>query len=264
LYSRVLAMAAAMALVVGSVTAQDTAKPKTAPAAKPAQAPAATPKPAAVAPIGNLKDLTQQASYAFGLNVGRQLKANTGQLSLDPKTVIQAIADGLNDAKPQMTEAQCQTALEEFQKVLLAKEVEKANVNKKAGEAFLAANKKKAGVKTTASGLQYIVAKEGTGPIPKASDTVTTHYRGTLIDGTEFDSSYKRGEPTSFPVNGVIPGWSEALQLMKVGSKYQLFIPSELAYQERGTPDGAIPPNSTLIFEVELLKIEKPQPNPAP
>jgi FKBP-type peptidyl-prolyl cis-trans isomerase FklB len=134
--------------------------------------------------------------------------------------------------------------------------------NKTEGTKFLEDNKKKDGVKTTASGLQYKVLKEGTGAQPKKTDTVTVNYRGTLLSGTEFDSSYKRGQPASFPVNGVIPGWTEALQLMKVGSKYQLFVPSSLAYGERAVgPD--IGANSTLIFEVELLDA-KPAPTPAP
>jgi FKBP-type peptidyl-prolyl cis-trans isomerase len=126
--------------------------------------------------------------------------------------------------------------------------------NKKEGEAFLTENKKKEGVKTLASGLQYKVLKEGSGKMPKATDKVTTHYQGTLIDGTEFDSSYKRGEPASFLVNGVIPAWTEALQLMKVGSKWQLFVPSKLGYGERGM-GPKIGPNAVLVFTVELLSI---------
>jgi len=124
------------------------------------------------------------------------------------------------------------------------------------GEAFLKENAKKEGVKTTASGLQYKVLKEGTGKTPKATDTVQVNYRGTLIDGTEFDSSYKRGEPIEFPLNGVIKGWTEGVQLMKEGAKYQFTIPSKLAYGERGTLGGPIPGNATLIFEVELLKVK--------
>jgi FKBP-type peptidyl-prolyl cis-trans isomerase FklB len=127
--------------------------------------------------------------------------------------------------------------------------------NKAEGEKFLADNKKKEGIKTTASGLQYKVIKDGTGKTPKATDTVSTHYRGTLISGKEFDSSYKRGEPAEFPVNGVIKGWTEALQLMKEGAKWQLFIPSELAYGERGAGQD-IGPNSTLIFDIELLSVK--------
>ena len=128
--------------------------------------------------------------------------------------------------------------------------------NKQEGEAFLAENKKKEGVKTLPSGLQYKVITEGTGKSPKASDTVTVNYRGTLIDGTEFDSSYKRGQAASFQVNGVIKGWTEALQLMKEGAKWQLFVPSNLAYGEKGTGSGPIGPNATLVFEVELISVK--------
>jgi FKBP-type peptidyl-prolyl cis-trans isomerase len=131
-----------------------------------------------------------------------------------------------------------------------------ADPNLEKGEAFLKDNAKKEGVKTTASGLQYKVLKEGTGKAPKATDNVKVHYKGTLLDGTEFDSSYKRGEPATFPLNRVIPGWTEGVQLMKEGAKYQFTIPSKLAYGERGTPGGPIPPNATLIFEVELIAVQ--------
>ena len=131
-----------------------------------------------------------------------------------------------------------------------------ADPNSEKGEAFLAENAKKEGVKTTASGLQYKVLKEGTGKSPQKTDTVQVHYKGTLLDGTEFDSSYKRGQTIEFPLNGVIPGWTEGVQLMKEGAKYQFTIPSKLAYGERGTPGGPIPPNSTLIFEVELISVK--------
>jgi FKBP-type peptidyl-prolyl cis-trans isomerase len=131
-----------------------------------------------------------------------------------------------------------------------------ADPNSEKGEAFLAQNAKKEGVKTTASGLQYKVLKEGAGKSPQATDTVSVHYRGTLLDGTEFDSSIKRGQPAEFPLNRVIPGWTEGVQLMKVGAKYQFTIPSKLAYGASGTPGGPIPPNATLIFEVELLAIK--------
>jgi FKBP-type peptidyl-prolyl cis-trans isomerase len=149
------------------------------------------------------------------------------------------------------------SAMTLFQKEMTAKQAEKIKMagekNKKAGETFLSENSKKDGVVTLKSGLQYKVITEGTGKMPKESDTVTTHYRGTLVDGTEFDSSYKRGEPVSFQVNGVIPGWTEALQLMKTGSKWQLFIPSGLAYGENG-PEP-IGPNAALIFDVELISV---------
>jgi len=158
-----------------------------------------------------------------------------------------------------MTEQEIQETLKTFQQEMAAKQAEKtkqlAEINKKEGEAFLAENKKKEGVKTLPSGLQYKILTEGSGKTPKETDTVTTHYRGTLIDGTEFDSSFKRGQPASFTVNGVIKGWTEALQLMKEGSKWQLFIPSDLAYGDRGA-GGQIGPHATLIFEVELISID--------
>jgi FKBP-type peptidyl-prolyl cis-trans isomerase FklB len=155
-----------------------------------------------------------------------------------------------------------QQVMQDFQKKMMAKQMaareEGLGKNKAEGEKFLADNKKKEGIKTTASGLQYKVITAGTGKTPKATDTVKTHYRGTLINGTEFDSSYKRGEPAEFPVNGVIKGWTEALQLMKEGAKWQLFIPSELAYGERGAGRD-IGPNSTLIFDIELISVKAGQ-----
>jgi len=164
--------------------------------------------------------------------------------------------------KPQLTTDQVKEIMAQFEKDMETKQKQLGEKNKTDGTKFLEDNKKKPGVKTTASGLQYKVEKEGTGAQPKATDMVTVNYRGTLVDGTEFDSSYKRGQPATFPVNGVIKGWTEALQLMKQGAKYQLFIPSNLAYGERAMgPD--IGPNSTLIFEVELQDV-KPPPTPAP
>jgi FKBP-type peptidyl-prolyl cis-trans isomerase len=165
-----------------------------------------------------------------------------------------------------LTEDEARAALMQLQKEMQEKQQAKAaaegDANKKEGEAFLAANKGKEGVVTLPSGLQYKILTPGTGPKPTATDSVVCNYKGTLINGTEFDSSYKRGEPATFPVTGVIKGWTEALQLMPVGSKWQLFIPSDLAYGARGTPGGPIGPNATLIFEVELMSIKDKNPPP--
>jgi len=206
-------------------------------------------------------DLTnpkQKTSYAIGMDIAATLKRQG--VDLDEKALATGISDGLA-GKPALTEEQQKAALMDLGKSLRAKAEEKqkaaAEKNLKAGEDFLAANAKKDGVKTTASGLQYKVIKTGTGATPKPTDTVKVHYQGTLIDGTVFDSSVQRGQPITFPVRGVIPGWTEALQLMKVGDKWQLFIPAKLAYGEQGP--GPIGPNSALIFEVELLGIEKPE-----
>jgi FKBP-type peptidyl-prolyl cis-trans isomerase FklB len=207
----------------------------------------------------DLTNPTQKASYAIGVNMG------TGLKSLDVKLDPKALAAGISDAmagKPAMTEEEVHATLQQFQQKAMAKMQAKQKVdgdkNLKAGEEFLAANAKKDGVKTTDSGLQYKVLKAGDGPMPKKTDTVKVNYRGTLIDGTVFDSSYDRGEPVTFGVGDVIPGWTEALQMMKVGGKWQLFIPAKLAYGEH-SPSPKIGPNSTLIFDVELLDIEKPQ-----
>ncbi len=204
-----------------------------------------------------LKTDRDKVSYSIGLDIGTNFKRQS--LDLDSKALAAGIADGLSGGKPLLTEDEVRKVLAQFQQQMAAKAQQAAQQlaekNQKAGEAFLAENKKKKGVITLPSGLQYQVIKTGTGKIPKATDTVTTHYRGTLIDGTEFDSSYKRGEPASFQVNGVIKGWTEALQLMKVGSKWQLFIPSNLAYGPQGAGQ-VIGPNATLIFEIELLSIK--------
>jgi FKBP-type peptidyl-prolyl cis-trans isomerase FklB len=205
-------------------------------------------------------DLTnpkQKASYAIGLNIGTTLKRQ--ELDVDTKALTAGITDG-GGGGPALTEDEQKAVLMDLQKSVMARAEEKQNAaaetNLKAGEAFLAANAKKEGVKTTASGLQYKVINSGTGLSPKLTDVVKVHYHGTLIDGTVFDSSVRRNQPATFPVNGVIPGWTEALQLMKVGDKWKLFIPAKLAYGEQGPP--SIGPNTTLIFEVELLGIEKP------
>ena len=206
-----------------------------------------------------------KASYALGINLGISLKRQ--DVDLDPNIIAEGIKDALAGRKPLMTEDEAKAAMTKLQQDVRGKMEAKMNAlsaaNKQAGDAFLAANKTKEGVVTLPSGLQYKILKAGTGPKPAATDTVECNYRGTLIDGKEFDSSYKRGEPASFPVSGVIKGWTEALQLMPVGSKWQLFVPSTLAYGERGA--GAdIAPNSTLIFEVELLSIKAKPDQPKP
>ncbi len=204
-----------------------------------------------------LKSQKDKISYTIGTNIGRNIKQLPMELDLD--IFYKGFKDAVSGGKLQLSEAEMHTVMTAFQKEMNAKQAEMMKVqgekNKKEGEAFLAENKKKEGVKTLASGLQYKVIKEGTGKTPKATDKVSTHYQGTLINGTEFDSSYKRGEPATFPVNGVIPGWTEALQLMKVGSKWQLFVPSKLAYGEKGA-GPLIAPNAVLIFTVELLAIK--------
>src|SRR5256886_5681509 len=209
-----------------------------------------------------LKDQKDKSSYAIGLNIG--MNFNKQKIAINPDVFVAGVKDGLA-GKPQMTEAEVRETMTNLEKDMESKQKEASQKNASDGEKFLAENKKKEGVKTTASGLQYKVIKEGTGPKPKLTDAVVANYRGTLINGTEFDSSYKRGQPATFPLTGVIKGWTEALQLMKVGSKYQLFIPANLAYGDRGMgPD--LGPNSTLIFEVELVGIqpsETPSPSPS-
>ena len=206
-----------------------------------------------------LKTDKDKLSYSMGVSTGMQMKRQSVDVNVD--FFAKGLRDAVSGGQLQMTEAQIQETLMKFQQEKAAKQAEKkkqlAETNKKEGEAFLAENKKKEGVKTLASGLQYKVITEGSGMMPKESDTITAHYRGTLIDGTEFDSSLKRGQPVTFPVKGVIKGWTEALQLMKVGSKWQLFIPSELAYGERAA-SAQIGPNATLIFDVELISISDP------
>ena len=204
-----------------------------------------------------LKNEKDKVSYSIGLNIGSNFKSQS--VDINPDILIKGIKDAISGSKPLMTEKEIQETMTVFQKEITAKQAERtkslAETNKKEGEAFLAANKGKDGVKTTSSGLQYKIIKDGNGQTPKATDTVTVNYSGTLIDGTEFDSSYKRGEPASFPLNGVIPGWTEALQMMKVGSKWQLFLPPAIAYGERGQ-GRVIGPNAALIFEVELLSVK--------
>jgi len=212
----------------------------------------------AVAEQAELKTQKEKASYAIGMDMGNSLKRNN--IDIDPDILGKAIKDVLAGTKPLMTDQEARATMIALQKELQAKQQEKMKVqgekNKKEGDAFLAENKKKKGVKTLPSGLQYAVLVEGKGKTPKADDTVSVNYKGSLIDGTEFDSSYKRGEPATFQVGGVIKGWTEALQLMKEGSKWRLVIPADLAYGAQGTPNGPIGPGAVLIFEVELLSIK--------
>ena len=203
-----------------------------------------------------LKTDKEKQSYAMGMNIGMGLHKQG--LALDSALFARGMKDAMSGSKTALTEDEARAAVQQLQnevrQKMQAKAQEQSAANKKEGEEFLAANKSKEGIVTLPDGLQYKILKEGTGAKPTVNDTVSCNYRGTLINGKEFDSSYKRGEPTSFPVGGVIKGWTEALQLMSVGSKWQLFIPSDLAYGDRGA--GAdIGPGETLIFEVELISI---------
>ncbi|HLH09219.1 MAG TPA: FKBP-type peptidyl-prolyl cis-trans isomerase [Terriglobales bacterium] len=211
-------------------------------------------------PTGKVTTLTtdkQKQSYAIGMSFGRSLKRDSLDLDLD--ILMQGLKDTLAGNKMLLTDQEAQATLSALQGQIMAQQkakMEQAAVkNKQEGEAFLAANKTKDGVVALPSGLQYKILKQGTGPKPTANDTVVCNYRGTLINGTEFDSSEKHGGPATFPVKGVIKGWTEALQLMPVGSKWELFVPADLAYGERA-PGGEIGPNATLIFDVELLSIQ--------
>jgi FKBP-type peptidyl-prolyl cis-trans isomerase len=222
------------------------------------KAPAKKAGTAAAAPLTTRK---QKFSYALGMNIGSGLGNNLKKQSVevDWNLVAQGLKDAANGSKTRLTDDQAKAVLTEVQNEVHKQQQEKTQEasakNKTEGETFLAANKSKEGVVTLPSGLQYKILTAGTGPKPAATDTVVCNYRGTLIDGKEFDSSYKRGQPATFGVGQVIKGWTEALQLMPVGSKWQLFIPSNLAYGERGA-GAEIGPDSTLIFEVELLSIQ--------
>ena len=275
-FTNVLPIWAAVMMLLGTAEAQQTppATTEQAPATKAQPAAPAKPKTpatkagAAKAPAAGtavLKTKRDKFSYALGMNVGASLGTTLRKQSVDfdPNIVAQGLKTSLAGGKTLMTQEEAQALLKEVQNDMLKKQQEEMRVageaNKKEGDAFLEANKGKEGVVTLPSGLEYKIMKEGNGPKPTATDSVVCNYRGTLINGTEFDSSYKRGQPATFPVNGVIKGWTEALQLMPVGSKWQLFVPSSLAYAERGA-GGEIGPNATLIFEVELLSIqEKPK-----
>jgi len=212
-------------------------------------------EPAVSSPV-KLESTMEKGSYLIGHNIGSQLKGD--DVDADINALIAGIKDGLSGKDSQIPAKDARSVMQAFQKVVQEKASSKAKVegekNLKEAKDFLAKNAKKAGVKTTPSGLQYEVITAGDGATPKATDKVRTHYKGTLLSGEVFDSSYDRGEPAEFPVNGVIKGWTEALQLMKVGSKWKLYVPLELGYGERGA-GGAIGPNAALVFEVELLGI---------
>ena len=216
--------------------------------------------------IEGLPTEKEQVSYMIGQDIGKSLKPMKDEIDL--KTLERSINDAFADKKSLMTDEQTQKVMQAFAAKMQAKQqaeaakkqaemVEQGKKNIELGAKFLAENGKKPGVVTTASGLQYQVMAEGKGAKPKATDSVKVHYVGTLLDGTKFDSSYDRKEPAQFLLNQVVPGWTEGLQQMPVGSKYKLWIPSKLGYGEQGTPGGPIPPNSTLVFEVELLEITK-------
>lgn len=196
--------------------------------------------------------LQEKISYIIGRDMAGNLKKQGIDVNAD--AFVKGMKEALEGKPSALSQNEVQEAMMQLQQEMGAKQGAAASENQKAGEAFLAENKNKEGVKTLPSGLQYEVLNEGTGKSPSASDKVTTHYHGTLIDGTTFDSSYERGQPATFPVNGVIAGWTEALQLMKEGAKWRLYIPSNLAYGAQGAGD-VIGPNSTLIFDVELISV---------
>lgn len=205
-----------------------------------------------------LKDKKDKISYSIGVDVGKSIQKQ--KIDVNPNSFLLGFKDGQNDKLSLMTEDEIRQTLLALQTEMIDRQKSEAkemsSKNAAEGQKFLANNKKNKGIVTLASGLQYRIISEGKGESPKATDTVTTHYRGKLINGTEFDSSYARGEPVKFAVNGVIPGWTEALQLMKPGAKWELFIPANLAYGEQGVGQ-LIGPNATLIFEVELLNVDK-------
>lgn len=213
------------------------------------------------ADIAGLTGEREQVSYIIGNQMGEQLKQIKDEL--DIKTLQRAIAETLDDKAIEITDEQAMAVMQSFGERMQARQLaeleEKARSNVAEAEAFFAENGKREGVQTSASGLQYRVVTEGTGPKPAATDTVRVHYKGTLLNGETFDSSYDRGEPAQFALNQVVPGWQEGLQLMPRGSRYRIWIPSELGYGEQGTAGGPIGPNATLVFEVELIDFEPAQ-----
>jgi FKBP-type peptidyl-prolyl cis-trans isomerase len=246
---KLFSISALLLLAAGSAAlTQQTAQQ---PAQQPAQGSAAKPE-----------SVEDRASYAIGLNIGRNMKTQDVPVNVD--LLVRGLRDALAGTSPILSDEEMQAAVTSLQQTVIAKQQEKMKVegekNQKAADEFLAKNKAKEGVKTTASGLQYEVIKEGTGATPKPTDQVTVHYTGTLLDGTKFDSSVDRGQPATFGVNQVISGWTEALQLMKVGGKYRLYVPPTLAYGPQGAGNGEIGPNSLLIFDVELIGIADQKP----
>ncbi len=200
-----------------------------------------------------LADDKAKSSYSFGYQIGNNLKARTQDM--DPASFSRGVQDGLTGAKPALSDQERNDAMTAYQDKMMKKQQTTVEEAKKRGETYLADNKKKSDVKTLGSGVQYKVVKEGSGKSPKPTDTVSVNYKGTLVNGTEFDSSYKRGQPATFPVNGVIKGWQEVLPLMKEGAKWEVVIPPDMAYGDRGA-GGAIGPGETLLFDIELLKIQ--------
>jgi len=260
----------ALALCTCGVRAQQA--PAKAPAAPPAKAPAAAPAqtpaaqtPASQTPASAFKTQKEKLSYAIGMEMGKGVKAQG--IDVDPGILQQGLKDALSDAKPQMSEEELKQVIASLQQEIRQKQMQvreaAAAENKTKGDAFLAENGKKDGVVVLPDGLQYKILAAGQGKKPVESDTVLCNYKGTFLDGTEFDSSTRAGKPVPFEVKNVIPGFKEILQLMPVGSKWQVFVPSNLAYGERGA-GGVIGPNATLIFEIELVSIqgtpEAPQP----
>jgi FKBP-type peptidyl-prolyl cis-trans isomerase FklB len=259
------------AMAIGAAGAQQapastTTKPQTATPTKKATTGSTAAKSTAAAPVA-LTTQKQKQSYAVGMSLGEILKSrDVDPADIDMLVLTRALRDALANKKPALTEEQFKTVMgaytAELGKRRTVKEEAESKKNKAEGDAYLATNKTKPGVTVLPSGLQYKVLVQGNGPKPTASDSVVCNYKGTFVDGKEFDSSYKRGEQATFPVTGVIKGWTEALQLMPVGSKWELVIPPDLAYGERGR-GAQMPPNSTLVFEVELVKIaEKEKPAP--
>ena len=268
--SRIALILLVAACLLPNSIAQQTQTPppaKTPPVApakpSPGTAAGSTRKPATKSQPFTLKTPKDKTSYAMGMNIGTGLRKQG--IDIDAAIMARGLRDAFSNGKTLLSEEEVHNILTQLQNDIRKKQQELAQVagdaNKKQGVAFLEANKTKEGVVTLPSGLQYKVLQAGNGPKPAATDTVVCNYRGTLLDNTEFDSSYKRGQPATFPVSGVIKGWTEALQLMPVGSKWQLFIPADLAYGDRGA-GGQIGPGSTLIFEVELLSIQSAEKKP--